>query len=213
MTQAIYMQPGLGTRIVGRLVRDVKRMFGVESYLRNEDRRVLEQIIFPYFLCRKQYQNVLFVGCHWYTRGYNKYFEGRKNYWTIDVDPKKRKYGAKQHVVDGMQNLTRHFHAGAFDLIFCNGVFGWGLDARGDVENGFRSAFDCLRDGGVLIVGWDDIDERRPFPLEDCISLRRFTPMRFAPLGTAKCVTETPYRHIFDFYVKRQSDTAEEERL
>jgi len=127
VTQAVRMQPSFGARIIGRLVRDVKSVFGVESYLLNEDRHVLEQVIFPYFLCRKQYQNVLFVGCHWYTKGYNRYFVERKNYWTIDIDPRKIKYGARQHVVDGMQNLTRHFHAGTLDLILCNGVFGWGL--------------------------------------------------------------------------------------
>ncbi len=210
MTQAVRMQPSFGARIVGRLVRDVKSVFGVESYLRNEDRHVLEQVIFPYFLCRKQYQNVLFVGCHWYTKGYNGYFEGRKNYWTIDIDPRKIKYGARQHVVDGMQNLTRHFHAGTLDLILCNGVFGWGLDAREDVENGFQASFDCLREDGALVVGWDDVDERRPFPLEECISLRRFAPMHFAPLATARYVTDTSYRHTFDFYEKKRRNVAEE---
>jgi len=90
MTQAAHMQPSLGTRIVGRLVRDVKSMFGLESYLRNADRYVLEQVIFPYFLCREQYRHILFVGCHWYTKGYNGYFEGTKNYLTIDVDRARR---------------------------------------------------------------------------------------------------------------------------
>jgi hypothetical protein len=208
MTQAAHMQPGLGTRIVGRLVRDVKSIFGLDSYLRNADRYVLEQIIFPYFLCREQYRHILFVGCHWYTKGYNGYFEGTKNYLTIDVDPSKAKYGARRHIVDGMQNLTRHFHAGAIDLILCNGVFGWGLDAKEDVEKGFQGSFDCLRGGGVLVVGWDDIDERRPFYIEECVSLSKFTPMHFVPLGTTRFVTDTPYRHTFDFYVKEPNGVA-----
>jgi hypothetical protein len=34
-----------------RIIRDIKRsIFGTESYLNTEDRRVLEQVIFPYFL-------------------------------------------------------------------------------------------------------------------------------------------------------------------
>jgi hypothetical protein len=74
--------PNLLARIFFRIVRDIKSVFGVESYLKNEDRRVLEQIIFPYFLREDTYKDVLFVGCHWYTRGYNKRFEKKKkNCW------------------------------------------------------------------------------------------------------------------------------------
>src|SRR5215831_3432238 len=84
---------------VEEMTRDIKRFFGVESFLLYcEDRRVLEQIIFPYFLNDQSFRSVLFVGCDWYTRGYNKIFEAQKKYITIDADPDKRKYGAKQHI-------------------------------------------------------------------------------------------------------------------
>ena len=195
--------PNLPARIFFRIARDIKGMFGVESYLRNEDRRVLEQIIFPYFLRGDAYRDVLFVGCHWYTRGYNKRFE-KKNYWTIEIDPSRGKYGAKQHIVDGLQNLSMHFKPGALDLILCNGVFGWGLDARADVEKAFEAGSDCLRDGGVLVIGWDDIEERRPFHLAECQSLRALRPFVFPPLGTAEYMTDTPYRHTYTFYIKHE---------
>jgi len=203
ITPNIAMTPNLAARISGRIVRDMKGLFGIESYLRSEDRRVLEQIIFSYFLRANQYQQVLFVGCQWYTRGYNKRFEGEKNYWTIDIDPKTARYGAKQHIVDGIQNMRKHFQADTLDLILCNGVFGWGLDARGEVELGFQACFDCLREGGVLVIGWDDIDERRPFRLEECGSLGQLKPFPFPPLATARYVTDTPFRHTFDFHVKQ----------
>jgi SAM-dependent methyltransferase len=195
--------PNLLARLSGRIVRDMKGLFGIESYLRNEDRRVLEEIIFPFFLRAKQYQQILFVGCHWYTRGYNNRFEEKRNFWTIDIDSKRTRYGAKQHIVDDIQNMRKHFQVGTLDLILCNGVFGWGLDAKGDVEQGFQACFDCLREGGVLVIGWDDIDERRPFRLEECCSLGQFKPFPFPPLATARYVTDTPYRHTFDFYVKQ----------
>jgi len=197
------MATNLATLISGRILREIKGLFGIESYLRNEDRRVLEQIIFPYILSEKQYQQILFVGCQWYTRGYNKRFEEEKNYWTIDIDPKRTRYGAKQHIVDGMQNMRKHIPAATLDLILCNGVFGWGLDAKGEVERGFQACFDCLRKGGVLVIGWDDIDEQRPFRLDECRSLEQFKPFPFPPLATARYVTDTPYHHIFDFYVKQ----------
>src|SRR6516165_8978951 len=126
--------PNLASRFFFRLIREIKSLFGVESYLRNEDRRVLEQVIFPSFLEADRYGDILFVGCHWYTQGYNKRFEERKkNYWTIEIRPAMRKYGAKQHIVDAMQNIGKHFKPDSLDLILCNGVFGWGLDARPDV--------------------------------------------------------------------------------
>ncbi|NOJ43327.1 hypothetical protein HCN58_27805 [Bradyrhizobium sp. WSM 1791] len=200
--------PTLPARIFFRVIRGIKSTFGVDSYLKNEDRRILEQVIFPYFLNENDFQNVLFVGCHWYTKGYNKWFEEKKkNYWTIEIHPSRKRYGAKQHIIDGMQNICCHFSPSSLDLIMCNGVFGWGLDARSDVEQAFRESFVCLRDGGVLVVGWDDIDERRPFPFDRCRSLQKFQPFVFPPLARSRYVTDTPYAHTYDFFVKRGTPT------
>jgi thymidylate kinase len=196
-------RPNLLARIYFRMARDIKRALGVESHLKNEDRRVLEQIIFPYFLREDSYDDILFVGCHWYTKGYNGCFEKKKNYWTIEIEPSRKKYGAKQHIVDGLQNLNKHFKPGTLDLILCDGVFGWGLDAKTDVERAFRACCDCLREGGVLVVGWDDIEERRPFLLQECQGLRALKPFFFPPLGAIEYLTDTPYRHTFTFYVKQ----------
>jgi thymidylate kinase len=200
---ATMPKPNAFRRVVARMIRDIKRIFGVTSYLRNEDRRILEQIILPHFLNQDSYRDILFVGCHWYTEGYNGRFEKKKNYWTIEIEPSRQKYGAKQHVVDGLQSLGKHFKPGAFDLILCNGVFGWGLDEKADVEQAFQACSDCLREGGVLLIGWDDIEERRPFLLAECQSLRALEPFAFPPLGTAEYVTDTTYRHTYTFYIKR----------
>ena len=189
-------------RIVARISRSIKTLFNVPSFLKNEDRRVLEQVIFPYFLRSEACKDVLFVGCDWYTEGYNRWFEEKKNYWTVDLDASNGKYGAKQHIVDQLQNVSRHFPAGTFDLIVCNGVFGWGLDARPDAEQAFLACYYCLRENGVLVIGWDRIEERCPFPLDECQSLRAFQPLAFPPLGTCEYQTDTPYRHTYTFYVK-----------
>ena len=71
----------------------------------------------------------LFVGCAPFTWHYEAIFPGR-DYTTIDQDPRCRRYGATRHVVDKPKNLDRHVAPGSFDLIVCNGVFGWGLDER-----------------------------------------------------------------------------------
>jgi SAM-dependent methyltransferase len=176
-------------------------MLGLASFLRNEDRRVLEQIIFPYFLNDQACQNILFVGCDWYTKGYTAWFAG-KNYWTIEVDPALRKFGADQHIVDSLQNVSCHFPRGTLDLIICNGVFGWGLDTPSDVEKAIGACYDALRDGGILVVGVDGVEERRPYALETSDALRAFAPYTFPPLDTADYLTDTPYRHRFLFFSK-----------
>jgi len=191
-------------RILNLAFAEIKAVVGIDSYLESEDRRVLEQVIFPYFLGDDTYSNVLFVGCSWCTKAYNKRFEEKKNYWTIDAWRLKKRYGAKQHVIDGLQNLGSHFQPGALDLILCNGVFGYGLDGKTDVEQAFQACGDCLREGGVLVIGYADIAERCPFPLADCRSLRAaFEPFVFPPLGKSEYLTDTPWRHKYSFYVKK----------
>lgn len=192
----------LAKRFVGRLTREVKRLVGVDSYLRNEDRRILETVIFPYFLQREDRGDVLFVGCDWYTRGYSPLFEKRHNYTTIDPDPRMVRHGARRHIVDGLASLPRHFASASLDLILCNGVFGWGLDDRAEVECAFAACADALRGGGALVIGWDQVAEHQPFPPLECRSLHALDPFVFPPLGTAEYVTATSYRHTFAFFRK-----------
>src|ERR1700748_2231981 len=100
---------------------------GVYFYIKTEDRRVLEDRILPAIARSPDVQSVLFIGCEWYTRGYRRIL-GKRNYWTMEIVPEKRKFGAKQHVVDSAENIALHFKPESFDFILCNGVIGWGLD-------------------------------------------------------------------------------------
>lgn len=191
----------LPKRIASRLRRAARTAVGLHSFLSDDDRRVLEQIIFPYFQHDPACRDVLFVGCDWYTEGYTAWF-GAKNYWTLDIDPAQRKFGAEQHIVDGLQNISRHFRTGTLDLIICNGVFGWGLNAPGDVEQAVSGCIDALRTGGHLVIGVDDVDDHRPIALETCGSLLDLAPYCFPPLNTANFLTDTSYGHRFMFFRK-----------
>lgn len=174
---------------------------GVDLYIRSQDRDILEKIIMPYLAQAEGYNRILFVGCAWYTRGYRKLFK-EKDYWTIERDPEQARYGAPQHVIDSLENMRRHFHENALDAIICNGVFGWGLDERESVEQAFQGCFESLREGGVFVLGWNDLPEHVPFPLEDCMALRSFARFEFPPLGSTRVAAETG-GHTFDFFVKR----------
>jgi len=187
-------------RAVQRTFRDVPLLFGIDRYKHTEDRYVLEREIFPYFVSSPEYPRVLFVGCAWYTRGYNTIFKD-KEFQTLEIDPRESKYGARRHITDGLQNVADHFDEGALDLIICNGVFGWGLNEKPLVEKAFAGCFRSLRPGGVLVQGWNDTAERSPFPLDECHSLSLFQPFVFPPFSADRHFIPAN-RHIYRFYAK-----------
>ena len=179
----------------------IRLLAGLPAPMRTADRRVLEDIIIPFFLQRRA-QRVLFVGTDWFTKHYERLFAGC-DYCTLEIDPGRRKFGAARHVTDSLEHLDRHFPAGYFDLILCNGVYGWGLDAPSACEQAFRCCYDCLRDGGVLVLGWNDVPEHCPVPLQSIQSLTRFARLEDSPFGTWRYVTQAPSRHVYDFYAKQ----------
>jgi len=162
--------------------RRVFALMGIDIRKRTDDRNILENVIFPYFVHKEEYRKILFVGCAWFTKRYNKLFRN-KIYWTIEIDPSLKKFGSKKHIIDSLENVTKHFSENELDLIICNGVFGWGLDEKATIENSFRGCFHIFRNGGVFILGWNDVPEHRPYLLDEIESLRLFKTYRFEPLN------------------------------
>ena len=115
------------SRFRGWLRRKIFFRLGMNFYLATEDRRVLEQVIFPYIVARSDLNRILFVGCEIYTRGYAGIFR-HKDYQTLDVNAQHRIYGARKHIVDSFERISEYYTEGALDVVICNGVFGWGLD-------------------------------------------------------------------------------------
>lgn len=179
------------------------RLRGFDLYRNSPDRHVLEDVIIPHIKSRHDLQKILFVGCDWYTKPYKKLFK-YKEYWTIEIDRNKQKYGADNHIIDGLQNLSKYINPGYFDVIIYNGVFGYGINTRKDTEESFHQCFQALRPGGILVFGWNDVPQCKPFPvLEECENLKQFLPYHFAPLSATKYLTpHTVLRHTFNFYIK-----------
>jgi SAM-dependent methyltransferase len=188
--------------------RVVRYLMGLPVPLDTEDRRVLEQVVFSYFLALPRTHRVLFIGCDWYTKHYQRAFFSDRDYWTLDVSPKARRFGGTQHIVDGVERLERHFAAGSVDLIFCNGVYGFGLDRPDPCERAIEACWSSLRPGGYFVFGWDDIPARTPVPLDAIAALNLFErfPVAAPGLGSWHHLTATPYRHTYDFYRKAALD-------
>lgn len=164
------------------------------------DRLLLERNILPHYAARPDVRNVLFVGVDWYTARYEAILEGRR-YATIDVDPRVARYGSRDHhVTASVVAVADHFAAGEFDLVVFNGVFGWGLNERADVEAAVRGLWRLLRPGGEFVVGWNDVPRYRPFDFSSTQALADFEPLVFAPFGTTTVQLETDNRHRYEFY-------------
>ena len=167
----------------------------------SEDRRILEEVILPVYAARPAGQRVLFVGCAAYTQTYAERFAAHE-YWTIDPVARRRRFGSERHIVDFLQNLGCHVEPEYFDLIICNGVLGWGLNALQDADAAFAACHLHLREGGEILVGWNDVAPRNRVRPDDVPALRGFKPLVSEPLNRAVNRVPGPNRHVFSFYFK-----------
>jgi SAM-dependent methyltransferase len=192
---ALLTESGFASRVM-------RKKLNLSAPLNSTDRWVLEQRIFPHFRSNPAIRAVLFVGCDNYTAHYQHSFFSHVDYTTIEPDPDRSRFGASRHVVAPLESIADHISPESFDLIVCNGVFGWGLDLPEQCECAFAGCHTCLRHDGCLILGWDDLPQRAPFAPELISSLGRFRKYTFPEFGAWRYVTDTPYRHTFDFYQK-----------
>jgi SAM-dependent methyltransferase len=195
----------------GFAMRILRKRLKLPTPLHTEDRRILEEVIFERFLNDPGIRTVLFVGVDSYTAHYPAYF-AHLDYWTLEPNPELARFGAPRHVVAPLEQLGDHFPSAYFDLILCNGVLGWGLDSAPQCELAFAQCHECLAPGGQIVVGWNDIPERRPVPVNHIASLQRLERCFFGPLGSWRFVTDTPYRHTFDFYRRPPIESVRRDR-
>jgi SAM-dependent methyltransferase len=192
---ALMTESGFASRII-------RKKLNLPAPLNSTDRWVLEQRIFPHYRSNPAVRSVLFVGCDNYTAHYQRSFFADVDYTTIEPDPARSRFGARRHLVAPLEKLADHIPPDSLDLIVCNGVFGWGLNSLEQCEQAFAQCHTCLRGDGQMILGWDDLPQRAPLALEQISSLQRFRKYVFPEFGTWRYVTNTPYRHTFDFYQK-----------
>lgn len=166
------------------------------------DRQVLEETILPGFRDDPAVRRLLFVGCEWYSKPYERVFRN-EDYWTLEIDPAKRWYGSRRHIVDALRNLGDHTESESFDAILCNGVFmKTAIETREEAEPSFAACLRALRPRGWFVLGWNDTDELRPYPPSESEALAKFERAEFPPLGVDEYRTKTPYRHTYTFYRK-----------
>jgi len=188
-------------RIIGKNLRDLAILLGIGPTLDCHNRRVLEESVFPYIVQQQQWNQLLFVGCHWYTWHYKRFFAS-KEYWTLEIDPGRARYGASRHIIDSVTNVEKHFAANSLDLIMIIGVIGWGLDCPQGIEVALEACRTVLRPGGLLVLGCDEVPEHLPIDLTHSSCLSKMTPFVFPPLAASRFRCEGDLKHTLTFFTK-----------
>jgi SAM-dependent methyltransferase len=173
--------------------------------LKTADRHFLETIILPWIAAMPGPLAILFVGVRFYTARYPDYFHAHA-FHTIDLDVLVSAYGAgARHVTGDATELTKYYTPGSFDVVFLNGVIGYGMNAKGQVERFLEEGGLVLKPGGLLVIGWNNLPERLPCALEDLSGLQHFAPFRppFSVNATHRFETDTQRKHVFDFYTSK----------
>lgn len=176
-------------------------MLGIPVRLNEPDRVVLESSLLPYYASLPDIHRVLFVGTAWYSAHYPRLMP-RQEFWTIDPVAERRRYGAQRHLVDVVENITRHVAPSYFDLVVMNGVIGFGLDKPDAIERSIAAVFQVLRPGGRYLLGWDDVPKHRPLHPEQIQSLRPFVADKTAPGGQAQIRLEVETQKVYELLMK-----------
>ncbi len=189
------------SRFHRKVMHKIRLSLHLPIRLKSIDRELLDKEILPWFANQEDVRKVLFVGCEYYTMHYPGIFPDSE-FWTIEPDPAKSKFGSKNHIVGFLQDLESYANRESFDLIIFNGVYGWGLNNEADIEKSFIACHNCLRKDGILIFGWNNIKERTPVPLQNIEALKLFKPFIMPGFGSWRIETYSYNLHVFDLYRK-----------
>jgi hypothetical protein len=182
-------------------LRALRRLLRLSTPRLSEERRVLEQRIFPHYASDPDVSAVLFVGSQWHTRHYHETCFPEQDFWTLGPSEHARKYACRQHVVASLERLDQFFPEGYFDLIVCTGVLGSDLETLEQCETAFGHCFTRLGAAGHFVLGWDDVAQGPVLNPDQLLVLQRFQRYAFPQLGT-RHLTRTTHRRVYDFYRK-----------
>lgn len=190
--------------LIANKIRETLVLLGVDLRQRTEDRDILEKTIFTYLAKQNVFQKIVFIGTNWYTKGYCKIFN-KKEFYTLEYSKERARFGCKLNIVDSFVNIDKYFKENDVDCVICNGVFGRGFDAEGDINKAFLATHKILRKNGLFVFGFDDVKEFLPFEIEKNKLIAAgggqiFQKHIFEPLNTNRY--ECKNKHIYLFFTK-----------
>lgn len=174
---------------------------------RSPDREVLRASIFPAItklIAFKRSPSVLWIGCARYTKDYYRVLESRgAQCWTMDIDPKVRRWGRHgRHLTGDLGSVTKLFPKRQFDIILCNGIFGFGIDSWEAQIKAVAAMAAITSSDGWMLLGWNT--NKVPDPLETGTLTPWFEPADLPGFGTRMFVDGCT--HVYDFLKRRGGD-------
>jgi hypothetical protein len=170
---------------------------GARPRLGTDDRRVLEERIFPALYKDTAIRRILFVGVSEHTRWYPNVFRTRPGLVFETADPREdaAEFGAgRNHWRERFEDLRGQ--SSPYDVIVLNGVFEYGTDRPDEKSGSLVAARELLVPGGLLVIGYRD---RAPDPDIDLAMVAKagFEPAPIPGLGTSRHATEHPNGHTY----------------
>ena len=161
----------------------------------------LERKIMPKIKNKK----VLLVGVADYVSDYPKRLSENELH-SIDIDPSVARFGSKKHITGSVVEIDKYFPENSFDVILFCGVFGCGLDAIEDAEKALQNCHKVLKEGGILIVGWDTKsveDKGYRTPLSESLeNYKLFVPVSMFGFPVGYKFDSKDSYHTYDFLKK-----------
>jgi SAM-dependent methyltransferase len=147
----------------------------------------------------------LFIGLDKHNWHYDRLLD--LDFYSIDLNPRNAAYGPPgRHVVGSATELSSYYPPNSFDVIFANGLIGFGLDT----EEAFNQLmFEChrvLASDGMLVLGYNDKPDRLSFKVEQAAGFEAFKTFEPGITGMtgARHIVADGFRHCYVFLRPRR---------
>lgn len=173
-------------------------------YKSSNIRNYFEYTLLPNFHNDPKFQRILMVGVARFTQHYLPYFKNKEHLRTIDTDPEVARYSKTEiHIVDSIENIDQHADGDTFDLVLMNGVYGWGLSGEDSLKKSLDAVHKVMKKDGVLLFGWNEMDEYDPLQIRSKTYFDSFRPYEFDGRTEIKLPqSRNPKNHVYSFYKK-----------
>ena len=191
----------IGKRALFRLSPALAERCGGDFRLEAPNRVFLEQHIFGYLnrlaAGGQAPQELLFLGLDKHNWHYPRLL--RANFHSLDILPRSAVYGRPgRHWIGDALQMAAHYGADAFDVVIANGVLGSGIDGQDGLRGLLAQCRVVLKPGGVLVLGYNDLPERTPFPVVVDGGFEEFVPDIEGVIASRHMVDD-PFRHVYCF--------------
>jgi SAM-dependent methyltransferase len=178
----------------------VKEILNARRVRRNPGRILLVNEILPAYAALGG--RILWVGCRLYTMEYAALLERHGGQcWTTDIEITHARWGAAgRHLTWDLLHIDQLLAPGSFDIVLCNGVFGFGVDTREAQLAALRAMAAILKPGGRLLLGWNT--DRVADPLT--IDFVRSAFVADDPTGGGARIAVPEAAYVYDFLRRKE---------